>query len=82
MALDDYEVEVWAVVGIHASLDMVKLLLARGMAVKGRGLLIPTADRGDWAAVRLFLGHGGKTGTRIWRRWRRMGRMMGESWII
>lgn len=56
MALDNYEVQVWAVVGIHASLDRVKLLLARGMVVKGSGLLTATADRGGRAAVRLSLG--------------------------
>lgn len=51
----DYEALVWAVVGDHASLDMVKLLLARGTVVKGTGALIAAAEHGNVGAVNVLL---------------------------
>ena len=51
----DYESLVWAIIGDHASMDMVRLLLARGTAVKGTGALIAAAEHGKLGAVNLLL---------------------------
>ncbi|KAM0805125.1 ankyrin repeat-containing domain protein, partial [Usnea florida] len=58
----DYESLVWAIIGPHASLDMVNLLLARGTAVKGTGALIAAAEHGNLGAVEILLRHGERTG--------------------
>lgn len=60
--LGDYEALVWAIVGSHASLEMVELLLARGTVVKGTGALIAAAEHGNVGAVNVLLEHEGKNG--------------------
>ncbi len=53
--LGDYECLVWAIVGDHASLEMVKLLLTRGTVVKGTGALIAAAEYGNLGAIKVLL---------------------------
>ena len=53
--LGEYESLVWAILGNEASLDMVRLLLARGTVVKGTGSLIAAAEHGNLGAVKLLL---------------------------
>lgn len=43
----DYEALIWAIVGSHASLEIVKLLLGHGTLVKGTGALIAAAENGN-----------------------------------
>lgn len=53
---------VWAIVGRHPSLEIVELLLERGIEVKETGALIAAIDEGNIAAVDILLRHGEKTG--------------------
>jgi len=53
--LGHYEALVWAIVGQRASLDIVQLLLAYNVEVKGTGALIAAAKYGNLGAVKLFL---------------------------
>ena len=45
----------WAIVGPGANLDVVKLLLERGVVVRGSGALIAAAECGNGEAVRVLL---------------------------
>lgn len=53
-----YEALLWAIIGSRASLDIVKLLLANGVIVKGSGALIAAAEHGNLEAIKLLLEHG------------------------
>ena len=51
----DYTALIWAIIGDHASLEMVRLLLARGAMVKGTGALVAAAEHGNREAIELLL---------------------------
>ncbi len=60
--LGHYEALIWTIVGPRASLELVKLLLIRGMTVKGTGSLIAAAEHGNLEALRLLIEHESKNG--------------------
>ena len=53
--LGHYEALVWAIVGSHASIEIVKPLLSHGTIVKGSGALTAAAEKGNLDALRLLL---------------------------
>ncbi len=53
---------VWALIGSHALLEIVALLLERGVKVKGTGAIIAAADYGNLEGLRLLVTHAVETG--------------------
>lgn len=53
----EYTALIWAIIGHRASLDLLRLLLARGAGLKKTGALIAAAEHGKLEAVELLVGN-------------------------